>query len=115
LTTPAEIFTAASDGTGLKQLTHQNDAALAKIEMNAPEKFWFAGAEAARVHAMLIKPPKFDATKNIRCWCCCTATTDDVGRFVGIPVECTSVFGRGIRDAVDQPARVDGLRTEIYG
>jgi dipeptidyl aminopeptidase/acylaminoacyl peptidase len=64
LTMPAEVFSSASDGTGLKQLTHQNDAALAKIEMNAPEKFWFEGAEATRVHAMLIKPPKFDATKK---------------------------------------------------
>src|SRR5258706_2057266 len=64
LTMPAEVFTAASDGTGLKQVTHQNDAALAKIEMNAPEKFWFEGAEMGKVHAMLVKPPKFDATKK---------------------------------------------------
>ena len=64
LTMPAEVFSSAGDGTGLKQLTHQNDAALAKIEMNAPEKFWFEGAEATRVHAMLVKPPKFDATKK---------------------------------------------------
>ena len=64
LTMPAEVFTAASDGTGLKQVTHQNDAALAKIEMNAPEKFWFEGAEGTRVHAMLVKPPKFEATKK---------------------------------------------------
>jgi dipeptidyl aminopeptidase/acylaminoacyl peptidase len=61
LTMPAEVFAAASDGTGLRQLTHQNDAALAKIEMNAPEKFWFEGAEATRVQAMVIKPPKFEA------------------------------------------------------
>jgi dipeptidyl aminopeptidase/acylaminoacyl peptidase len=64
LTMPAEVFTAASDGTGLKQVTHQNDAALAKVEMNAPEKFWFEGAEATRVQAMLIKPPKFEAGKK---------------------------------------------------
>jgi len=64
LTMPAEVFTAASDGTGVKQVTHQNDAALGKIDMNAPEKFWFEGAEATRVHAMLVKPPHFDATKK---------------------------------------------------
>ena len=64
LTMPAEVFSSASDGTGLKQLTHQNDAVLAKIELNAPEKFWFEGAEGAKVHAMLIKPPKFDAAKK---------------------------------------------------
>jgi len=64
LTMPAEVFTSASDGSGLKQVTHHNDAALAKIELNAPEKFWFEGAEMAKVHAMLIKPPHFDATKK---------------------------------------------------
>ena len=64
LTLPAEVFSAASDGSGLKQVTHQNDAALAKLELNAPEKFWFEGAEMAKVHAMLIKPPHFDATKK---------------------------------------------------
>jgi dipeptidyl aminopeptidase/acylaminoacyl peptidase len=64
LTMPAEVFVAASDGSGLKQLTHQNDAVLAKIELNAPEKFLFDGAEAGKVHAMLIKPPHFDATKK---------------------------------------------------
>lgn len=79
LTMPAEVFAAASDGTGLKQVTHQNDAALAKLEMNAAEKFWFEGASSERVHmkdggwveapgtkveAMLIRPPHFDATKK---------------------------------------------------
>jgi dipeptidyl aminopeptidase/acylaminoacyl peptidase len=79
LTMPAEVFTSANDGSGLKQVTHQNDAALAKIELNAPEKFWFEGASSGRVHmknggyadaagtkvhAMLIKPPHFDATKK---------------------------------------------------
>ena len=64
LTQPAELFVAASDGSGLKQITHANDALLAKLEVNAPEKFWYDGAEAAKVQAMLIRPPKFDATKK---------------------------------------------------
>jgi len=37
LTMPAEIFVAASDGSGLRQITHANDALLAKLDMNAPE------------------------------------------------------------------------------
>ena len=64
LTMPAEVFAATSDGTGLKQVTHQNEAALAKLEMNAPETFWFEGAETTKVQAMLIKPPFFDASKK---------------------------------------------------
>jgi len=64
LTLPAEIFTASSDGSNVRQLTHQNDAILAGLEMNAPEMFWFDGAEGTKVQAMLIRPPKFDATKK---------------------------------------------------
>lgn len=64
LTAPAEVFVAASDGTGARQLTHQNDARLAALEMNAPETFWFEGAEGTRVQAMMIRPPKFDAAKK---------------------------------------------------
>ncbi|MGB7284145.1 MAG: hypothetical protein WBE13_17910 [Candidatus Acidiferrum sp.] len=39
LTMPAEIFTAQSDGSGVRQLTHQNDAILASLKMNEPETF----------------------------------------------------------------------------
>jgi dipeptidyl aminopeptidase/acylaminoacyl peptidase len=64
LTTPAEIFVAAIDGSGLRQVTHANDALLAKLEMNAPETFWFEGAEGTKIQAMLIRPPQFDAKKK---------------------------------------------------
>jgi dipeptidyl aminopeptidase/acylaminoacyl peptidase len=64
LTTPAEIFVASSDGSGVRQLTHQNDAILASLKMNEPEIFWFEGAGGTRVQAMLIRPPDFDATKK---------------------------------------------------
>src|SRR5258708_6952554 len=61
---PAELFAASGDGSGARQLTHQNDSILAGLEMNAPEAFWFEGAEGAKVQAMLIRPPKFDAAKK---------------------------------------------------
>jgi dipeptidyl aminopeptidase/acylaminoacyl peptidase len=64
LTYPAELFTASSDGTGGRQITHHNEAILAKAEMNAPETFWFEGAESTRVQAMLIRPPHFDGGKK---------------------------------------------------
>jgi dipeptidyl aminopeptidase/acylaminoacyl peptidase len=64
LTLPSEIFVSSSDGTGLKQITHSNDAILARVEMNAPENFWFEGAEGTRVEAMLIRPSNFDARKK---------------------------------------------------
>jgi dipeptidyl aminopeptidase/acylaminoacyl peptidase len=64
LTMPAELFVAAGDGTGLKQLTHANDSLLTNVEMNAPETFWFDGAEGTKVQAMLIKPAGFVAEKK---------------------------------------------------
>ncbi len=64
LTMPAEVFVAASDGSNLRQLTHQNDSILAALDLTAPETFWFDGAEGTKVQAMLIRPPKFDAAKK---------------------------------------------------
>src|SRR6267154_2650545 len=64
LTTPAEVFIAAADGSSTQQLTHLNESILAKLEMNAQETFWFEGAEGTRVQAMLTRPPHFDAAKR---------------------------------------------------
>ncbi|HEY8716309.1 MAG TPA: S9 family peptidase, partial [Candidatus Acidoferrum sp.] len=64
LSLPAEVFIAAGDGTGAKQLTHHNDALLAKPDMNASETFWFEGAAGSKVQAMLIRPPNFQANKK---------------------------------------------------
>jgi dipeptidyl aminopeptidase/acylaminoacyl peptidase len=64
LTMPSELYVAAGDGSGQKQLTHQNDAMMATLEMNAPEKFWFEGAEGTKVEAMVVKPPQFTPGKK---------------------------------------------------
>jgi dipeptidyl aminopeptidase/acylaminoacyl peptidase len=64
LTMPAEVFAASSEGTNAQQVTHHNDALLAKLDMHAPETFWFEGAGGSRVQAMLLRPPKFSATKK---------------------------------------------------
>jgi dipeptidyl aminopeptidase/acylaminoacyl peptidase len=64
LTMPAEVFVASADGANPRQVTHHNDALLAKLDMNAPETFWFEGAGGSKVQAMLIRPPQFEATKK---------------------------------------------------
>ena len=64
LTMPAEIFTANSDGTNLRQLTHQNGALLAQLDLPAAEPFWFEGAEKTQVEGLLIRPPHFDPAKK---------------------------------------------------
>jgi dipeptidyl aminopeptidase/acylaminoacyl peptidase len=61
---PSELFVSAGDGSGLKQLTHTNDAILAHVEMNAPETFWFEGAGGTKVQAMLLRPPQFSASQK---------------------------------------------------
>jgi dipeptidyl aminopeptidase/acylaminoacyl peptidase len=64
LTMPAEIFTADADGGSLRQVTHQNGALLAQVELPAAEPFWFEGAEKTQVEGLLIRPPHFDAAKK---------------------------------------------------
>ncbi len=64
LTYPAEIFSANPDGTDVRQITHQNTALLAPLELPAAQPFWFAGANNTKVEGLLVKPPHFDATKK---------------------------------------------------
>lgn len=64
LTMPAEVFAASSDGSNIRQLTHANDTALAALEMNVPETFWFESGDGVKVQAMVIRPPQFDAKKK---------------------------------------------------
>ncbi len=64
LSKPAEIFASSSDGSGVRQLTHQNDSILASLKMNDAETFWFEGAAGTKVQAMMIRPPDFDASKK---------------------------------------------------
>jgi len=64
LTAPAEVFTAPAGGGPARQLTHQNSARMASLDINPPETFWFEGAGGTRVQGMLIRPPHFDAAKK---------------------------------------------------
>ncbi len=49
LTTPAEVYVAGSDGSAARQITHLNESMLAKLDMNAPETFWFESGDGACV------------------------------------------------------------------
>jgi dipeptidyl aminopeptidase/acylaminoacyl peptidase len=44
---PAEIISAAANGSGSTALTHQNEALLAALDMNRAEEFWFDGAPSS--------------------------------------------------------------------
>ncbi len=60
---PPEVFE-WKDGMEPSQLTHVNDELIKDIEMNPVEEFWFKGAKERLVHALMIKPPKFDSNKK---------------------------------------------------
>lgn len=56
---PPEIFRAISNGgTGIA-LTHLNDVVLSQYNLPRLDEFWVEGAEKARVHSFLLKPPGF--------------------------------------------------------
>jgi dipeptidyl aminopeptidase/acylaminoacyl peptidase len=56
---PAEIYRASSSGGPPVALTHLNDALLANYQLTPLEEHWVDGAEGARVHAFVVKPPDF--------------------------------------------------------
>ncbi len=64
LTMPAEVFVANADGSGVRQITQQNTALLAQLDLPSPELFWFPGAGGTKIEGLLLKPPQFDATKK---------------------------------------------------
>ena len=64
LAMPSEIFAANSDGTEVRQLTHQNGALLAQLDLPTAESFWFTGAEDTQVQGLLLRPPHFDPKKK---------------------------------------------------
>jgi dipeptidyl aminopeptidase/acylaminoacyl peptidase len=61
---PTEIYRATSSGgTGIP-LTHLNDYLLANSTLTPLEEMWVEGAEKTRVHAFIVKPPDFSASKK---------------------------------------------------
>ena len=61
---PLEIYRAQSSGGSATALTHLNDEVLQSHGLQPLEEIWVEGAEKARVHAFLVKPPDFDSSKK---------------------------------------------------
>jgi dipeptidyl aminopeptidase/acylaminoacyl peptidase len=61
---PAEVFVANSEGSEIRQVTHQNGALLAQLELPLPEPFWFVGADGTQVEGLMVRPPHFDEAKK---------------------------------------------------
>jgi len=63
-TRPFEVYSANIKTGKATKLTNINDEVIAQIEQNPGEDIWFEGAEGAKVHGFMIKPPFFDESKK---------------------------------------------------
>jgi dipeptidyl aminopeptidase/acylaminoacyl peptidase len=64
---PAEVFVATTGAAGLsgvRQLTHENDALIAQLKLYPVEDFWFIGANGDSVQGFLLKPPQYQPGKK---------------------------------------------------
>ena len=61
---PADVYLAAADGSGLKQVTHYNAADLKNTKMGDFEFFTFKGADNATVQGYVVKPAGYQAGKT---------------------------------------------------
>jgi dipeptidyl aminopeptidase/acylaminoacyl peptidase len=61
---PYELYVSNTNGEKALNVSRVNEARLAGVEMNPLEAFYFEGAEGARVHGWLLKPPGFDPARK---------------------------------------------------
>ncbi|MFB3905448.1 MAG: prolyl oligopeptidase family serine peptidase [Acidobacteriota bacterium] len=61
---PDEVFAIDLASGHARQLSNVNSKALAKLDMNRVEDFWFTGSQNARIHGLLLKPPAFDPKRK---------------------------------------------------
>ncbi len=65
---PNEIYKVDLDASGKAgkpvALTNVNGAVFAQVHSSPLEPFWFTGAEKAKVHGFIVKPPQFDPAKK---------------------------------------------------
>jgi dipeptidyl aminopeptidase/acylaminoacyl peptidase len=57
---PADVWTRELAGTAPEhQVTHENDALLAQLDLRPFEEYWFAGAAGDSVQGFVVKPPQW--------------------------------------------------------
>lgn len=61
---PAELAAVPAAGGDIRAITSHNAERLAQLDLPAAEHFTFAGAGGTEIHAMLLRPPGFDAAKT---------------------------------------------------
>ena len=58
------IGTAGPGGVEERRLSRENDALLARLELNPAEDFWYRGASGDSVQGFVVRPPGFDAGRK---------------------------------------------------
>ena len=61
---PVEIYRASSSGGTAFPLTHLNDQTLGDHQMTPLEEFWVDGADGAKIHTFMIRPPNFTPSRK---------------------------------------------------
>ena len=62
---PPEVVALSVEGASEGEpLTHVNDAALAQLRLPKVEERWFEATDGERIHAWVVYPPDFDATRK---------------------------------------------------
>ena len=64
---PADVYVATAGPYGLsgvRRLTHENDALIAQLKLYPVEDFWFKGADGDSVQGLLLKPPQYQPGKK---------------------------------------------------
>lgn len=64
LASPAEIYTANADGTGLTSLTSVNSGVVGISRLNHAEEVEWTGALGKRIHGFIVKPTNFDPNRK---------------------------------------------------
>jgi len=61
---PPEVWSLDIRSGKALQLSHINDAILARLKLGKSREFWFKGAKSEDVHGFLLEPPGFDPGRN---------------------------------------------------
>jgi len=64
LARPSDIYSISRNAKQATQLTHDNDALLSTIAVTPATDIWYAGGGGTQVHALVVRPPNFDASKK---------------------------------------------------
>src|SRR5690606_38786152 len=64
---PPEVYVGkltSSGMTGIRVLTHENDALVAQLDLPPAEEIRYRGAGGTEIHGFITRPPNFDASQK---------------------------------------------------